>query len=405
MLNNLKPTGVIDLGSCETKFIIFLVKEAKVEILAKSIIKTQGIRKGIISDLNKLSDTIKEVIGTAEEQAKIQIQNIYLAPSPLNIYNTSFSVFKNIGGYEIEQEKDVQFLINGGVDLFKEFHQNYSILHLINSNLRIDKYNQVDNPLNLAADSLESDMHIMYCKNNLIKNFQKIINKSYLKLGRIIYSPYALSLLGHRESPLSENIMSIDFGHEKTSLSIFKNDNFEFTSTVPIGSWHITNDISKALNLNMEIAENLKINYGTCSTDQQNISKEYIESQNSEIKSYKKVSNNILNKIITSRVEEVIDFMNKELLFYSTNEKFFNKIIVTGEGSKMRGFQNLLKKNLSIKSLIIENFNSKLKTDIPDNFDICISMISLIVNRYNKEIPYFENVKKNFFEKLYSIFN
>ena len=71
----------------------------------------------------------------------------------------------------------------------------------------------------------------------------------------------------------------------------------------------------------------------------------------------------------------------------------------------MRGFQNLLKKNLSIKSLIIENFNSKLKNDIPDNFDICISMISLILNPYNKEIPYFENVKKNFFEKLYSIFN
>jgi len=405
MLNNLKPTGVIDLGSRETKFIIFLVKEAKVEILAKSIIKTHGIRKGIISDLNKLSDTIKEVIGTAEEQAKIQIQNIYLAPSPLNIYNTSFSVFKNIGGYEIEQEKDVQFLINSGVDLFREFNKNYSIVHLINSNLRIDKYNQVDNPIDLAADSLESDMHIMYCKNNLIKNFQKIINKSYLKLGRIIYSPYALSLIAHRESPLSENIMSIDFGHEKTSLSIFKNDNFEFTSTIPIGSWYITNDISKALNLNMEIAENLKINYGTCSPDQQNISKEYIESQDSETKLYKKVSNNILNKIVTSRVEEIIDFINKELLFYSTNEKFFNKITVTGEGSKIRGFQNLLKKKLSIKSLIIENFNSKLKNDIPDNFDICISMISLIVNLYNKEIPYFENNKKNFFEKLYSIFN
>ena len=405
MLNNLKPTGVIDLGSFETKFIIFLVKEAKVEILAKSIIKTQGIKKGIISDLNKLSDTIKEVIGTAEEQAKIQIQNIYLAPSPVNIYNTSFSVFKNIGGYEIEQEKDVQFLINGGVDLFRELHQNYNILHLINSNLRIDKYNQVDNPIDLAADSLESDMHIMYCKNNLIKNFQKIINKSYLKLDRLIYSPYTLSLLGHSESPLSENIMSIDFGHEKTSLSIFKNDNFEFTSTIPIGSWHITNDISKALNLNMEIAENLKINYGTCSPDQQNISKEYIESQNSETKSYKKVSNNILNKIVTSRVEEIIDFVNKELLFYSTNEKFFNKIIVTGEGSKIRGFQNLLKKNLSIKSLIIENFNAKLKTDIPDNFDICISMINLIINPFIKEIPFFGNMKKNFFEKLYSIFN
>ena len=47
----------------------------------------------------------------------------------------------------------------------------------------------------------------------------------------------------------------------------FKNDSFIFSSCIPIGSWHITNDISKALNLSFEISENLKKGghfIGTC---------------------------------------------------------------------------------------------------------------------------------------------
>ena len=405
MLNNLKPTGVIDLGAYEIKCIIFLIKEGETKILAKSIIKTQGIKRGLVSDLNKLSYVIKEVIGTAEDQAKVQIQDIYLAPSTLNIYNSSFGVFKNIGGYEIEQEKDVQFLINSGVDLFRELNQNFSIIHLINSNLKIDKFNQVENPIDLVADSLEIEMFAIYLKNNFIKNFQKIINKSYLNLEKTIYSPYVLGFSSYLESPLSDFILLIDFGHEKTSISIFKNKNFLFASTIPIGSFHVTNDISKALNLDIKIADDLKVNHGSCVLINENFSNKYIENENLGIKSYKKVSNSILNKIIISRVEEIIDYINNDLFFFSKNYNSFNKILITGEGSKIHDFETLLKNKLNIKAFVIEKFDSSLKKELADSYDVCVAMINYIKNPYIKEIVSKSITKKNFFEQIYSIFN
>ena len=167
MISNIPPTGVLDIGSYQSKFIIFKIENNKIEILSKSILNTSGIKRGVISDLEKLTSSIKEIIGKAEDEAKLQISNIYVAASPLNNFSTSFCQSKNIGGYEIEHEKDVQFLINSGVSLFSDHNSECSIVHLFNLNLRIDRDNTVDNPVGLIADTLQNDMHIIYSKKIL----------------------------------------------------------------------------------------------------------------------------------------------------------------------------------------------------------------------------------------------
>ena len=405
MINNISPTGVLDIGSYKSKFIIFKIENNKFEILSKSILNTRGIKRGVISDLEKLTSSIKEIIGKAEDEAKLQIHNIYVATSPLNNFSTSFCQSKNIGGYEIEHEKDVQFLINSGVRLFSDHNSEFRIIHLFNLNLRIDRDNTVDNPVGLIADTLQNDMHVIYSKKNTLKNFQKAISNSYLKFEKFIFTPYTLSLLSYFESPLSDTIMTIDFGHEKTSLGVFRNGSFIFARSVPIGSWHITNDISKALNLSFEISENLKKNHSSCKVLSSKMIHEYVESENLGFKSYKKISNNILNKIVNSRVEEIIDFINKELVFFKSHKQIFNKILITGEGSKINGFYELLQEKLNIKALTIEKFSSKLKINIQDEFDVCLSVINFVQNPYNKEIPSYIKKKTGFFDKLYSLFN
>ena len=405
MENNFSPAGVLDIGSYELKFIIFKIEKSKIQILSKSILTTDGLKRGVISDLDKLTKSIKEIIGKAEDQAKIQIKNIYICASPLISSSTYFCQSKNIGAYAISHEKDVQFLINSGVSLFKDHNLSSNITHLFNLNLRIDKNFFIENPVGLIADTLENDMHIIYSKKNTLKNFEKAVSQSYLKSEKFIYSPYALSLLSYVESPLSDLILTIDFGHEQTSVSIFKNDNFIFSSCIPIGSWHITNDISKALNLSFEISENLKKQHSSCKLLSNESNQEFLETEDAGLKTYKKISNSILNKIVNSRVEEIIDFINKELIFLDSKKQNFNKILVTGQGSKINGFYDLLKVKLNTKYLVIEKFSPRIKGHISDEFDVCLSMINFIQTPYHKEIPSYFKKKLGFFEKLYSLLN
>jgi len=405
MNSNFEPIGVLDIGSYQLKFIIFKIHNFKFEILSKSISFTKGIKKGSISDLSQLSESIKSIIGKAEEDIKIKIKNIYVCPSPSNSSFVNFCQSKNIGGYEVDHEKDIQFLINSGVALFKDQNRNYNILHLFNLNSKIDKDVACENPTGMIADTLENEMNIIYSKTNTIKNFEKVISKTYLKSERIIYAPYALALLSYIDNPLADMSMTIDFGHEKTSVSIFRNDSFVYASSIPVGSWHITNDISKALNLSFEISENLKKDHSSCLIVNSDKIQEFVEMEESGFRSYKKISNNILNRVVNARVEEIIDLINKDLIFLKSKNINFNKILITGEGSKINGFQTVLKEKLHCKSLSIEKFQPKIKKDILDNFDVCISVINLIMNPYSKEIPFFSKKKEGFFEKIYSFLN
>jgi cell division protein FtsA len=405
MNSNFEPIGVLDIGSYQLKFIIFKIYNSKFEILSKSISYTSGIKKGSISDLGQLSESIKNIIGKAEEDIKIKIKNIYVCPSPSNSSFVNFCQSKNIGGYEVDHEKDIQFLINSGVALFKDQNKNCNILHLFNLNSKIDKDVVCENPTGMIADTLENEMNIIYSKTNIIKNFEKVIFKTYLKSEKIIYAPYALALLSYTDNPLADMSMTIDFGHDKTSVSIFRNDSFVYASSIPVGSWHITNDISKSLNLSFEISENLKKDHSSCLIVNSDKIQEFVETEESGFKSYKKISNNILNRVVNARVEEIIDLINQDLIFLRSKNVNFNKISVTGEGSKIDGFQTILKEKLHCKSLSIEKFQPKIKKNIPDNFDVCISVINLIINRYPKEIPFFSKKKEGFFEKIYSFLN
>ena len=405
MNSNFELIGVLDIGSYQLKFIIFKIHNFKFEILSKSISYTNGVKKGSISDLSQLSESIKKIIGKAEEDIKIKIKNIYVCPSHSNSSFVNFCQSKNIGGYEVDHEKDIQFLINSGVALFKDQNKNCNILHLFNLNSKIDKDIVCENPTGMIADTLENEMNIIYSKTNIIKNFEKVIFKSYLKSEKIIYAPYVLALLSYADNPLADMCMTIDFGHEKTSISIFMNDSFIYSSSIPVGSWHITNDISKALNLNFEISENLKKDHSSCLIVSSDKIQEFVETEESGFKSYKKISNNILNRVVNARVEEIIDLINIDLLFLRSKNINFNKILITGEGSKINGFPTVLKEKLHCKSLSIEKFQPKIKKDILDNFDVCISVINLIINPYPKEIPFFSKKKESFFEKIYSFLN
>ena len=402
------PVGVLDIGSETSKFIIFSISssENKIQILANTIINTKGVKKGIISDLDNLSETVKKLIGLAEDKSQTQISKIYISINPLNLSFISFCQSKYIGDSEIDETNDVQFLVNSGINLFKSSYEEKKIIHVFNYNLRLDKINLVDNPCGLNADSLENDMSIICCNKNIFKNYQKLIKKSYINSENFISSSYSLACSIYYENLLADIFLIIDFGHEKTSLSIFKNGNFIYSSSIAIGSWHVTNDISKCLNLNYEIAEKLKKDYASCIPENFKDDRNFLDIDNDQVKSFKKVSNNILNKITNSRVEEIIDLINKEISSLNLGNVTFNKIIFTGKGSYLKSFQELLKRKTKIKTLVFEKLSLKLKSEnnFTDDYDVCLSIITLLQNRYKSEITMQKKPKNSFFDKFYSIF-
>lgn len=254
--------AVLDLGSYKIKLIIIsLDKNNYIDIHAKCSILSSGIKKGDVTDVEKLSFSIKSCLQSVQRETKIEIKEVYVGINSVNFNFSSFGVSRNIGSYEIEEKKDLQSLINLASGIFYNHNPNKKIIHFLNSGFYLDKTNNVENPIGLRSNSLDINFSFLSLNKNLILNYEKALNTAGLKVKRYFFSPFASSILSSDQVTLEKGFINIDFGFDKTSNYFFENSKLLFSKVIPIGSSHINNDLIKAIDIDKNLAEYIKHSY------------------------------------------------------------------------------------------------------------------------------------------------
>jgi len=133
-------------------------------------------------------------------------------------------------------------------------------------------------------------------------------------------------------------IAVIDLGGQTSNLVIHTGNSIRYNNFLGVGSNHITNDLSMALHTPLQVAENVKIQYGNL-----------IESSNEIIElpiigdeeNRNGVSLEIVHSVIFSRVEETLMILAKMLEKSALKEQISAGIILTGGMTKLKGIREL----------------------------------------------------------------
>ena len=148
---------------------------------------------------------------------------------------------------------------------------------------------------------------------------------------------------------------------------------------MPVGGNHITKDISKILEIDLESSEQEKRNFD----------------QNLKITNDKDISIETLQKIIFARTGEILELSAKSMKSKSHDLSNF-KIMLMGEGSKI--FDNQNKDKISF----INNIDFLEET----LEDICQSGFKFITKLSKQEVVVVpkKQIKHGFFEKFFHLF-
>ena len=193
--------------------------------------------------------------------------------------------------------------------------------------------------------------------------------------------------------------MNIDFGFDKTSITLFENSKILFAKTVPIGSIHINNDLIKAIDIDKSLAEKIKINFDK-------ILKGQIDNSIKLEIANKKVSMEMIIKIVEARVDEIIDHIYNNIIYCKSLNKAARKVIINGGGSELNFLSHRLSKKLKIpveyakQSFPIKN----TEFNVFSEFMVCLGIAKLIFFPLSDEIKKQSYQKKGFFNKFYSMF-
>ena len=253
-----------------------------------------------------------------------------------DVLSISLSVLKKNENKFLIKE-DIEYLIQDAKQQIINGYQDISIIHIVINNYKVNNIDYDSLPLNVKCNKFSIDIVFICFPKIIIKNIEILFSKHQVSIDHFICTSYAKSFTYKEHFSEFNQIVFLDIGYEKTSVIFYEKEKIKFFDVLSIGGHHITKDISKVLNLSIELSEKIKLNLNKdiiFSDNEKNteiFEKEFL----GKIKE-KDLSVDLIKKIIFARIEETLNLSFKTIKQNQPSE--FNnqlKIVLIGQGSKV----------------------------------------------------------------------
>lgn len=256
-MNEGKIVVGIDVGTYKTVTVIAKVDEF-VNVLGVSEVKSAGIRKGQIVDIEEAVSSINTSIEAAERMAGYSVSH----------------VIASIGGSQIESQNSRGVVAianpNGEItdtDLGRvidaaravSLPSTREIIHVLPRNYIVDGQEGIKDPIGMSGVRLEVDTHIITANSISVRNLNKAFSEVGVDVDSFVFSGYASSLSVLSDTEKELGVILVDVGAGTTDISIFTEGSVSYSSVLAIGARHITNDLAIGLRISLESAEKIKL--------------------------------------------------------------------------------------------------------------------------------------------------
>ena len=380
----------VDIGSMNIKAVIAEIDEFnEIKVLGHGFAKSQGVKKGIITNIDLASKAIRKAVNDARRIAGNNVTSAIVSISSAYAKSTNSIGIVNIPQKDITI-KEINRVMETALynaDIPKDFE----VLHVLPYNFKVDDQTNIEDPYNMNASRMEVETHIIIAQKSSLSNVKKAIVSAGLEVDSIILDSYASAIATLSEDEKTLGVAVVDMGGQSSSLSIFKNHSLRYNSFLPVGSNHITNDISIALHTPLDIAEKVKKEHG----DLIEISDDILELPIiGDTENKNSIPLKVVHNVIVARVEESLLILAKYLEKSGMKNSIGAGIVLTGGMTKlknMREFAQSIFPGLSVRVGVphkLKGLFDELKG--PENSTV----IGLLMHRSGKNTQYEIDNKK-----------
>lgn len=327
---------LIDIGSTKNCAIIAERDGSRTKIIGHGISKSQGVKKGIITNIELASKSIKKAINDAKRIAGSEINS-----ATISISNTYAKSLSSTGIVNIPH-KDISLKEIERVIQTAQYNANipteYEIIHILPYNFRVDDQDFIEDPYGMNASRMEVDINIIMTQKSSLSNLKKAVRSAGVDIDGVVLNGYASAVATMNEDEKELGVAVVDLGGHTSNLIIHTGNSVRYNDYLSVGSNHITNDLSMALHTPLQIAENVKLKYGNLlESSTEIIELPVIGDENDK----SEVSLQIVYAVILARVEETLMLLSKSLNKSLLKEQIGSGIILTGGMTKLAGLREL----------------------------------------------------------------
>jgi cell division protein FtsA len=214
----------------------------------------------------------------------------------------------------------------------------YDVLHALPFNFKVDDQDFIEDPLGMNASRLEVDTHIITTQKSNLNNLKKAVRGAGVEVENIVLNGYASSIATLNQDEKELGVALIDMGGNTSNITIHSGNSIRYNDFLGVGSNHVTSDLSMALHTPLNIADSVKLNYGSLLTPSSDLIEiPIIGDENTT----HEVSLEVVHNVIYARVEETLMILAQFIENSGLKDKIGAGVVLTGGFSQMEGIRDL----------------------------------------------------------------
>ena len=341
----------LDVGTTKICTLIARVDgNQRVHILGTGVEPSQGIKKGIVVDLNLASCAIRRSIEKAEHISGFEVNAALVSLAGSNVSSVNSKGVVGISG-EVIDEDDVFRALEAARAV--AIPHNREIIHVIQRGFNIDGQSGIRTPMGMHGYRLEVEAHIITASAAALENLRQCVANAGVDVTQFVLNPLASAEAVLNETERQMGVVLCDIGGGTTDLAIYIEGDIWHTAVLSVGGDLITSDIAHGLRLPIPSAEEIKKQHGHA------IQAEMRADEFFSVKSFgeekpTQVSRADLAYIIEARMEEICALVLKEIKRSNYDGLLPAGIVFCGGASAMPGLRTLANRVFDLPARIAQ---------------------------------------------------
>ncbi|MEL7115154.1 MAG: cell division protein FtsA [Pseudomonadota bacterium] len=322
-----------------------LAGQSSFRVIGAATTRSRGVRFGEINAMQETERAIRTALQAAQKMANVRVDHVIACFSGANPRSYGLAGAIEVGETVVSEQDVARVLASCDVP---DFGDGREVLHAQPVNFALDHRSGLGDPRGQIGNRLACDMHLLTIDMDAVQNLAHCIHRCDMELAGLASSAYVSGVSSLVEDEQELGSACVDMGGGATGLSIFIKKHMIYSDSVRLGGDHVTQDISKGLQVPMATAERIKTFYGgvvaTGMDDREMID---IGGDTGDWEHDRRtVSRAELIGIMRPRVEEILEEVRACLDSAGFEHLPSQQIVLTGGASQIPGLDGLAPKIL-----------------------------------------------------------
>ncbi len=314
--------------------------KGELTILGLGQCTSRGVRKGEITDTLKAAEDIRVALAEAEQQANVEIQEVYLGITGNHIFCDDSKGVHPIASFDrtITAEDVLDAVANA-----KQFNcpAGNEVIDSVRQDYCVDDMTGIENPVGLVGGVLTASVHVIRGRTARIETARRVVQSMQVSVAKPVFNGLASALAVLTPEQKRQGVIMIDLGAGATEYTFFHGGILRHSGVLPVGGDHVSNDLACGLRIPIDQAEQLKREHG-CAVYEPEVKGTTHTVPGETGLAPRIVSLENMHRIMSMRLEETLELIARDLAKSDAFGLAQAGVVLCGGGARTRGIETLV---------------------------------------------------------------